>query len=47
MPIVLSHNRIPVRLTTERWLHIVQRHPEMLDQMSRVLETVEEPEMIQ
>jgi hypothetical protein len=47
MLIVLSRNRIPVRLTEERWQHIVQRHPEMLNQMSRVLETIEEPEMIQ
>ncbi len=47
MLIVRSRNRVPVRLTDERWQHIVQRHPEVAEQMSRVLETVEEPELIQ
>jgi hypothetical protein len=47
MLIVRSQNRIPIRLTEERWQHIIHRHPEMIDQMQRVLETVEQPEMIQ
>lgn len=47
MLIVRSRNRVPVRLTEERWRHIVHRHPEMGDQRERVLETLAEPEMIQ
>jgi len=47
MLIVFSRNRVPVRLTEERWQHIVDRHPEMTSQQQRVLETVWEPDMIQ
>ncbi len=47
MLIVHSHNGIPIRLTEERWQHIVYRHPEMDNQRERVLETLEEPDMIQ
>lgn len=47
MPIVYSCNNIPIRLTDERWQHIVERHPEMATQRERVLETVSRPEMIQ
>lgn len=46
MLIVYSHNGVPIRLTEERWQHIVDRHVEMLDQKNHVLETVAEPEMI-
>jgi len=47
MLIVHSHNGAPVRLTEERWQHIVRRHPEMDNQRERVLETLAEPDMIQ
>lgn len=47
MLIVHSHNGVPIRLTDERWQHIVGRHPEMFDQRERILETVTEPDMIQ
>jgi len=47
MLIVYSHNSISIRLTEERWRHIVSRHGEMADQRERVLETVSEPGMIQ
>lgn len=47
MLIVRSRNGVPVRLTEERWQHIVHRHPEMNNQCERVLETVAEPDMIQ
>jgi hypothetical protein len=46
MLIVLSHNHVPVRLTTERWQHIIRRHPEMEHQYERILETVVEPDLI-
>jgi hypothetical protein len=46
--IVHSHNNgVPIRLTEERWQHIVQRHPDMETQRERVLETLTEPDMIQ
>jgi len=45
--IVHSRNGVPIRLTDERWQHIMRRHPEMDTQRERVLETVEEPETIQ
>jgi len=47
MLIVRSRNGVSVRLTEERWQHIVRRHPEMGDQRERVLETLAEPDMIQ
>jgi hypothetical protein len=47
MLIVHSRNGVPVRLTEERWQHIVRRHPEMDNQRRRVLETLAEPDMIQ
>lgn len=47
MLIVNSRNSVPVRLTEERCNHIVNRHPEMETERDRVLETVEEPDMIQ
>jgi hypothetical protein len=45
--IATSHSGIPIRLTDERWNHVVRRHPEMYDQRERVLETLREPDMIQ
>ena len=47
MLIVNSRNGIPIRLTDERWQHILRRHPEMLGARDRVLETVAEPELLQ
>jgi len=47
MLIVHSHNGVPVRLTDERWQHVVYRHPDMGTQRERVLETLAEPDMIQ
>lgn len=47
MLIVSSHNGVAIRLTQERWEHIMRRHPEMSDQRDRVLETLADPEIIQ
>lgn len=47
MLIVRSHSGVPVRLTEERWRHIVDQHPEMNDQREKVLETLVGPDMIQ
>jgi hypothetical protein len=45
--IVHSHNGVPIRLTEERWQHVMHRHPDMETQRERVLETLVEPDMIQ
>jgi len=47
MIIVKSIHNVPIRLTSERWLHILNRHPEMENQKDRVLETVANPDLIQ
>lgn len=47
MLIVRSLNGAPIRLTEERWQHIVRRHPEMDGQRRKVLETLTEPDTIQ
>lgn len=47
MLIANSKNHVPIRLTEERWWHIVSRHPEMNNQHEQVLETLAEPDIIQ
>ncbi len=47
MLVVRSRNGVPVRLTDERWRHIVGQHPEMDGQREKVLETLSGPDMIQ
>jgi hypothetical protein len=47
MLIIHSHNGVPIRLTKERWQHIVRRHPEMEHQRKQVLETLAEADIIQ
>ncbi len=47
MIIVKSKNNVSLRLTQERWKHIVLRHPEMDGQKDHVLETLTQPDSIQ
>ena len=47
MLIVRPRNGVPVRLTEERWQHIVYRHPEMDGQREKGLETLSGPDMVQ
>ena len=47
MIIVKSVENVPVRLSQERWEHIIKRHPEMKYQKERVLETIENPDLVQ
>lgn len=47
MDIVKSVNDVPIRLTYEKWSHILYRHPEMADEKDKVIETLNSPEMIQ
>jgi len=44
--IVQSKMGIPIRLTDERWVHIMEEHCEMADLRSDILETITAPERI-
>ncbi|MDA3792309.1 MAG: hypothetical protein PF545_01450 [Elusimicrobia bacterium] len=47
MIIVKSQNNIPIRLTKERWMHIINRHPEMRGLQDCVLHALSSPDKIQ
>lgn len=40
-----SKNDKNIRLTEERWEHIVRRHPEMNEFQDKVLETIHDPDL--
>ncbi len=44
--VVVSRSGIPVRLTDERWAHIVEEHNELAGLRLDVLETVAEAERV-
>jgi len=44
--VALSVNGVPVRLTSERWNHIVENHDDMAGYFYEVLETVSYPTWI-
>ncbi len=46
MIIAYSKNLVPIRLTEERWSHIIRRHPEIKNQKTKVIETISNPDMI-
>jgi hypothetical protein len=46
MDVAKSVNGVPIRLTYERWYHIVENHDEMASYFHEVLETVEGPQMV-
>lgn len=46
MDVVKSKNNIPVRLTEERWFHIIENHDDLAGYYDEVLQTVEEPDYI-
>jgi len=43
---VLSKNNIQIRLTDERWKHIILMHPNLSNKLKKVLNTVKNPEGI-
>lgn len=43
---VYSINHVPIRLTDERWDHIVDRRPDMTAYYDKVLDAVEQPTYI-
>ena len=46
MKVVISKNDIPIRLTEERWFHIVENHDEMAGKAEFVLEIIADPDII-
>lgn len=44
--VTLSVNHIPIRLTNERWKHIVENHNDMAGYLYDVLETVSNPKWV-
>jgi hypothetical protein len=46
LKVVTSVNGIVIRLTEERWSHILEQHPELEGYQALILETVESPESV-
>ena len=46
MDVVISKGGVPIRLTDERWFHIVENHDDLAGYYDQVLETVEDPDFI-
>jgi hypothetical protein len=42
----ISVDGVPIRLTDERWVHIVENHDDLAGHYDDVLETVENPDML-
>ena len=41
-----SRNDVPIRLTADRWLHIVENHDEMAGRHTSVLEAIDDPDIV-
>jgi len=41
-----SKGGVPIRLTEERWYHIVEHHEDLAGYAAKVLEAIEEPDFI-
>jgi hypothetical protein len=46
MESVMSVDGVPIRLTEERWFHIVENHDDMAGHYDDVLETVADPALV-
>lgn len=46
LSIVVSVNKIPVRLPEERWRHILEEHGELAEMHQVILDTVAKPDRI-
>lgn len=46
MDIVYSVNNIPIRLTIERWFHIVENHEDLASYYNEVLRVIEDPDFV-
>jgi hypothetical protein len=46
MDLATSQNGVPIRLTEERWFHIVENHDDLAGSYDDVLSTVENPDLV-
>ena len=46
MEVAYSVNGVPIRLTYERWYHIVENHDELVSYFHEVLDTIEKPHLV-
>lgn len=46
MEVAYSVNGVPIRLTYERWYHIIENHDELASYFHEVLDTIEKPEFV-
>ncbi len=46
MDIGYSINGVPIRLTYERWYHIIENHDDLASYFFEVLEAIEKPELV-
>ena len=47
MLLVLTYDGRALRLTDERWQHIVTEHPEIAPELNRVIQTLRHPQRVQ
>lgn len=46
MEIVRSVHNVPIRITDERWIHIIENHDDLAGYYDEILSAVESPELI-
>jgi len=46
MDVAYSINRVPIRLTEERWSHIVDAHDDMIEYYDDCLRAIEQPDFV-
>jgi hypothetical protein len=46
MDVAFSKNGVPIRLTDERWFHIVENHDDLAGYYDDVLQTIEDLDLI-
>jgi len=46
MDVAVSVGGVPIRLTHERWFHIVENHDDVAGYYDEVLETIENPDLV-
>jgi len=44
--ITKSVNGIPIRMTDERWFHVIENHDDLVGRFSEILNTVENPDYV-
>ena len=42
----ISNRGLTIRLPEERWQHIIEGHPELVDQQTNILDTIKNPDRI-